>query len=196
MKVTITNITPAGESHKFEALGSGDMVQSEENIGSSDFIESELDKKSEYNDDEMLIADADDWKFPNSVTNVLKSLSGSEDNSKDRKSFDMDSSSRGLIEDGVEMIEQKQSKILRVKKYAEPTEKKSILWDRNVLLSVGCYGLLAFGDIVTVECIPLLCKLDIKYGGLSLTSSSIGLAISFGGIATHGRTHGSTNRST
>jgi hypothetical protein len=58
----------------------------------------------------------------------------------------------------------------------------SVLKDPTVLRVLLCYGILCFGDVVTVECIPLLCKLDIELGGLSLSSADIGTAISCGGV--------------
>jgi hypothetical protein len=58
----------------------------------------------------------------------------------------------------------------------------SVLRDPTVMRVLLCYGILCFGDVVTVECIPLLCKLDIEMGGLSMSSADIGTAISCGGV--------------
>jgi hypothetical protein len=57
-----------------------------------------------------------------------------------------------------------------------------IIKDKGVLFTTLCYGILCFGDVITVECIPLFCKLNIQQGGLNMTSNEIGLTISIGGI--------------
>ncbi len=64
-----------------------------------------------------------------------------------------------------------------------PPESRSVLSDKTVQLILACYGILSFGDVITVECIPLLCKLERQAGGLSLGSSDIGMGISAAGGA-------------
>ena len=56
-------------------------------------------------------------------------------------------------------------------------------FDGTVVLCISLYGLLAFGDIIGNETLPLFCKLDNNDGGLSLNTSEIGFALSIGGFA-------------
>lgn len=96
---------------------------------------------------------------------------------------DMDSSSHPIIFDSSTSNDKNGLRRQRSDSSSSHTNSKSVLLDRDVLLTVGCYGILSFGDVITVECIPLLCKLDRSLGGLSLGSSDIGLAMSVGGVS-------------
>jgi MFS family permease len=84
-------------------------------------------------------------------------------------------SSTPMTKDSNNTIIQKQNQ--------DKEEPISSFYDSTVIVSVALYGLLAFGDIIGNETLPLFCKLDNDEGGLSLNSSEIGFALSFGGFA-------------
>ena len=60
-------------------------------------------------------------------------------------------------------------------------EKKALLLRRSVQLAVGSYGLLALGQIVLDETLPLYMKLAKDQGGFSYQTHDIGIVLSVAG---------------
>lgn len=57
----------------------------------------------------------------------------------------------------------------------------SVLTDRTVIIATSSYGLLAMAYILLDETVPLLLKQDVAHGGMSFTSSEIGVLLSVSG---------------
>ena len=70
-----------------------------------------------------------------------------------------------------------------IEKVSEGADISESFYDDTVIVCILLYGLLAFGDIIGNETLPLFCKLTNEEGGLSLNSSEIGFALSIGGFA-------------
>ena len=59
---------------------------------------------------------------------------------------------------------------------------RDILRTRPVLMSTGCYGLIAMIFILFDETLPLHAKLPVGQGGFGFSPQEIGILLSIGGI--------------
>jgi MFS family permease len=80
---------------------------------------------------------------------------------------------------GTRVFEQNSS--YKKKKEEEYSNSVPLIWRRNVQVAVGSYGLLALGQIVLDETLPLYLKLDKERGGFSYGAHEIGAVLSLAG---------------
>lgn len=61
------------------------------------------------------------------------------------------------------------------------SEAIAVLWDFDILVSTGLYGLIALAQIIYDEVLPIFCRASIKDNGLGFTATKIGILLAIQG---------------